>query len=71
MPMGQKTFDVQKVVDRVQERSDKGELNFSFFLTFFVKFGILCGMKREQSDLLEVVNSPYKEGFETSHEHLP
>ena len=22
-------------------------------------------MKKEQSDLLEVVNSPYKEGFET------
>ena len=44
MPMGQKTFDVQKVVERVQERSDKGELNFSFFLTFFVIIIIVLSM---------------------------
>lgn len=44
MPMGQKSFDVQKVVDRVHERSEKGELNFSFFLTFFLIIFIVLTM---------------------------
>lgn len=36
MPMGQPSFDVQKVADRIQERSEKGEFNFSFFITFII-----------------------------------
>ena len=34
--MGQPSFDVQKVADRIQERSEKGEFNFSFFITFII-----------------------------------
>lgn len=35
------------------------------FLDFFVKKGHYIDMKNIQSDLLDKVNSPYKEGFET------
>ena len=44
MPMGQKTFDVQKVAERIHERSEKGEFNFSFFLTLLIIFVLIFSM---------------------------